>query len=316
MGFSYRKSFKAGPLRVTASKSGISYSAGVKGLRVTKRANGRVQTTISAPGTGLRYTTGSSGGGNQSGSATWANRVNDPVTAGPAVVHARTERHPGRWYFAVVLLSAGLFSAIPFAHAAARLGRRELRVKAGIYGAAAVAVGLLASVAPQDAQGNPVGTAGSVLSTVSGLLALALMLTASLQLIPLRREVYGLQVRLPMPSTPGAADPVVAAHLAARARREEARALAQRDPVLAYDLRIGRPDLPRQYDDGGLVDLNGAPADAIAAACSIEPSLAEQIVQARQALGSFSSLDEVFVYAQIDQIAAERFRDHALILPR
>lgn len=55
--FSYRKSFKAGPIRVTASKSGISYSAGVKGARVTKRADGRVQTTLSAPGTGMRYTT-------------------------------------------------------------------------------------------------------------------------------------------------------------------------------------------------------------------------------------------------------------------
>ena len=48
---------KAGPFRITASKSGISYSVGVKGARVTKRANGRVQTTLSAPGTGLRYTT-------------------------------------------------------------------------------------------------------------------------------------------------------------------------------------------------------------------------------------------------------------------
>jgi hypothetical protein len=57
VGFSYRKSFKAGPVRVTASKSGISYSAGVKGARITKRADGRVQTTLSAPGTGLRYTT-------------------------------------------------------------------------------------------------------------------------------------------------------------------------------------------------------------------------------------------------------------------
>jgi hypothetical protein len=57
MGFSYRKPVKMGPFRVTASKSGISYSAGVKGARVTKRANGKVQTTLSAPGTGLRYTT-------------------------------------------------------------------------------------------------------------------------------------------------------------------------------------------------------------------------------------------------------------------
>lgn len=55
VGFSYRKSFKAGPFRVTASKSGVSYSAGVKGARVTKRVNGKVQTTLSAGG--VRYTT-------------------------------------------------------------------------------------------------------------------------------------------------------------------------------------------------------------------------------------------------------------------
>lgn len=54
MGLSFRKSFKAGPFRITASKSGISASAGVKGARVTKRANGRVQTTLSAGG--ARYT--------------------------------------------------------------------------------------------------------------------------------------------------------------------------------------------------------------------------------------------------------------------
>jgi hypothetical protein len=56
MGVRYRKSFKAGPIRVTASKSGVSYSAGVKGARITKRADGRSQTTLSVPGTGLGYT--------------------------------------------------------------------------------------------------------------------------------------------------------------------------------------------------------------------------------------------------------------------
>lgn len=57
MGLSYRKSTKIGPLRITASKSGISYSAGVKGARITKRADGRVQSTLSVPGTGVRYST-------------------------------------------------------------------------------------------------------------------------------------------------------------------------------------------------------------------------------------------------------------------
>ncbi|MER6130202.1 DUF4236 domain-containing protein [Streptomyces sp. NPDC001795] len=61
MDFSHRKSFKAGPFRVAASKAGVSYSAGVKGARIMKRADGRVLATLSAPGTGLRNTTSSSG---------------------------------------------------------------------------------------------------------------------------------------------------------------------------------------------------------------------------------------------------------------
>lgn len=56
MGVRYRKSVKLGPVRVNLSKSGVSYSVGVKGARVTKRADGRVQTTVGVPGTGLYYT--------------------------------------------------------------------------------------------------------------------------------------------------------------------------------------------------------------------------------------------------------------------
>ncbi|MFE2962184.1 hypothetical protein ACFXKC_00565 [Streptomyces sp. NPDC059340] len=172
------------------------------------------------------------------------------------------------------------------------------------------------SITPEDAQGNPVGTAGHVLSTIFSILALAQMAAACFQLVPLRREVYGLQTGLPHPADSAAVDPAVAALLAARVRRDEARALAQSDPVLANDLRIGRPDLLSQYDDGGLVDLNSAPGHVIATACSIEQSEAERIVEARQELGSFSSLDEVFVFAQIEQGAAARIRDYALLLPR
>lgn len=56
MGYRYRKSVKLGPFRATMSKSGVSYSAGVKGARVTKRADGKVQATLSVPKTGLSYT--------------------------------------------------------------------------------------------------------------------------------------------------------------------------------------------------------------------------------------------------------------------
>lgn len=68
MGFRFRKSVNVGPVRFTASKSGISTSAGVRGFRVTKKANGKVQTTASIPGTGISYTS-ASGGGKQSRTA-------------------------------------------------------------------------------------------------------------------------------------------------------------------------------------------------------------------------------------------------------
>jgi hypothetical protein len=61
MGFRYRKSFKAGPFRATVSKSGVSYSVGAKGARITKLANGKVQKTVSIPGSGLSYTSTSGG---------------------------------------------------------------------------------------------------------------------------------------------------------------------------------------------------------------------------------------------------------------
>ena len=55
MGVRFRKSIKAGPVRVTFSKSGVGYSVGGKGFRVTKKAKGGMRTTASIPGTGLSY---------------------------------------------------------------------------------------------------------------------------------------------------------------------------------------------------------------------------------------------------------------------
>lgn len=55
MGFRFRRSIKAGPVRVNFSKSGIGFSAGVKGARITKPAKGKARTTVGIPGTGLSY---------------------------------------------------------------------------------------------------------------------------------------------------------------------------------------------------------------------------------------------------------------------
>jgi hypothetical protein len=49
----YRKSKKVGPIRLTASKSGISASVGYGPFRVTRRADGRYQRTARLPSTGM-----------------------------------------------------------------------------------------------------------------------------------------------------------------------------------------------------------------------------------------------------------------------
>lgn len=55
MGFRFRKSIKLGPARINLSKSGVGYSVGGKGFRVTKKATGGTRATASIPGTGLSY---------------------------------------------------------------------------------------------------------------------------------------------------------------------------------------------------------------------------------------------------------------------
>src|ERR1019366_5899564 len=53
MAWRFRRSLKLGPLRLNFSKSGIGYSAGVRGFRVGKDAKGRSYSAASIPGTGL-----------------------------------------------------------------------------------------------------------------------------------------------------------------------------------------------------------------------------------------------------------------------
>ncbi len=56
MGFRYRKSVNLPfGFRVNFSKSGVGYSWGTKGYRITKTAKGTIRETHTLPGTGLSY---------------------------------------------------------------------------------------------------------------------------------------------------------------------------------------------------------------------------------------------------------------------
>jgi hypothetical protein len=55
MGWSFRKSLNFGPFRITLSKTGVSYSVGAGGFRTGINSKGRQYTSVTIPGTGLRY---------------------------------------------------------------------------------------------------------------------------------------------------------------------------------------------------------------------------------------------------------------------
>ena len=56
MGFRYKKSINlGGGIKINLSKSGIGYSWGVKGFRITKTASGKMRKTYNIPGTGVSW---------------------------------------------------------------------------------------------------------------------------------------------------------------------------------------------------------------------------------------------------------------------
>ena len=57
MGIRLRKSITMGPIRFTLSKSGVGCSIGIPGYRKSLHSSGRLQTTISLPGTGISHVT-------------------------------------------------------------------------------------------------------------------------------------------------------------------------------------------------------------------------------------------------------------------
>ena len=84
MGFRFRKSFGFGPFRTTISKTGVSTSVGVKGARITKRADGKTQTTVSIPGTGIYHTS----------TASESKSAPKPAPASPATSYPKTKTSP------------------------------------------------------------------------------------------------------------------------------------------------------------------------------------------------------------------------------
>ena len=180
----------------------------------------------------------------------------------------------------VPAVTFGLGSAIPFLYWGLWLRSRKLIAVGAGYGVAAcLCLLLLNGTSSNSAEGG-----------LAAMLALGLASVATAHAFVLRHELLGehLSVRS------GHTD---AERLAVERirRREYARRLLHSDPLLAYELRVGRPDLPRDFDDGGLIDVNHASAGALTRLPEINEQMAAEIVTARESVGGFSSLDDLSV---------------------
>lgn len=141
----------------------------------------------------------------------------------------------------------------------------------------------------------------------------ALLLTgpaATIHALAIRLRVFQLQ-----PVLPGTIQHAVLESQRRRALRAEAAEIARTNPELALELGIGRPDLPRTFDDGGVIDVNHAPASAIATIPGIRPAGAELIVQRREDLGGFSSAEEVAAMVALPPHLTPVLKEHAVFLP-
>ncbi|MBF9134356.1 winged helix-turn-helix domain-containing protein [Plantactinospora sp. S1510] len=100
-----------------------------------------------------------------------------------------------------------------------------------------------------------------------------------------------------------------------RVRREQARYLLYHYPTARADLRIGRPDLPNGFDDGGLVDINSVGEQVIVGLPGLPAEQGRQIVLDRWLRGPYASLEELVARCLLPMDVADFLRDILLFLP-
>jgi DNA uptake protein ComE-like DNA-binding protein len=100
-----------------------------------------------------------------------------------------------------------------------------------------------------------------------------------------------------------------------RLLRDQARLLLAEDPALAHELCIGRPDLPRTYDDGGLIDVNHVPAPTLGLLPGMNDEFVQKVIRAREATGTFVSVEELGVDADLPPDVVHRMAEYAIFLP-
>jgi len=164
---------------------------------------------------------------------------------------------------------------------------------AAVYGLAAVAFLYLTNIGPEKSWQSNLGVA-------IGLTSAAI---ATGHAFAIRQKVQD--------------GPVVTAEEEARdklRRREYSRKLLADNARLAGELKIGRPDLDTNFDDGGLVDVNHVSEKYLTMLPGIDADLAHKIIEMRDSIGGFDSLDDMAVLLDLPPQSLDPARDRAIFV--
>lgn len=176
----------------------------------------------------------------------------------------------------IPIATLGIATPFTFTFAAIRLRSRAIGLCAGAYGAVSIASLILLGIGSDTSwEGN----IGFSIGVVAGAIATG--------------QSFAIRKRLLNPI--GDEDVVIAQANEQLRLREKAREIVARDPTLAHELQIGRPDFHRRFDDGGLVDVNRVPLDYLVQLPGIDRSMAERIADVRDGIGGFSSIEDLSV---------------------
>jgi len=194
----------------------------------------------------------------------------------------------------VPIWSFSLLAFVPFLRIALARGRaRDWAVFAGYLASTVIVISAAAS--NNDAAGAVAGTMAIVVAVVAA--------------------VHAFVAFRPGSETVGGSAASELALTSARTRmrrRQQARELAASNPVLARELGVGRPDMPHDYDDGGLVDVNHVPGEVLRQSLGLTAAESAAIITVREQLGRFSGPEELTAYTELAPDRVDALRDWML----
>ncbi|WP_330465160.1 BTAD domain-containing putative transcriptional regulator [Micromonospora zamorensis] len=236
------------------------------------------------------------------------------LPAGPpspfAVDQPRRERHPlPTWVSTTATVAGTLLPLLSFGTGtwlvmlAYAVRRRSRRLGLAAVGYLLTAVLLVFMIATDDLEKED-----SAAEAFFGLGVLGLCwLVGALHVLLLNRWVWGR-----ITGRPQAAQ---ARDEERRVRREQARNLLHRYPSARLEFAIGRPDLPRAFDDGGLVDINAVPDHVLATLPGLTDAQRRQVAMDRWVRGPYASIEELSARCALPLAVVDGLHGVLLFLP-